>query len=178
MTKRVTFIWSMVLSLNICTQIAHFFGTCTHWKAIIEVIMFLDISLIYFKKCKSNYEQIAVTVPGGWGDGRLCRPPFGSFNMGLHGARHRKFQKTDWGKCTKQVGCKVCARGPSWMWEHWVTAFHPSNFNHATLKRTMTCRVKVLFAEVLEDHSPVFSFVFANLIKSNHQIAPCGWQKK
>ena len=31
--------------------------------------MFLDISLIYFRKCISNYEQIAVTVPGGWGDG-------------------------------------------------------------------------------------------------------------
>ena len=31
--------------------------------------MFLDISLIYFRKCISNYEQIAVTVPGGWGVG-------------------------------------------------------------------------------------------------------------
>ena len=32
---------------------------------------------------------------------------------------------------------------------------------------------EVLFAEVLEDHSPVISFVFANLIKSNHEIVPC-----
>ena len=77
--------------------------------------MFLDISLIYFRKCKSNYEST---------DCGNCTRRLGS------GARHHKFQKADGGRSTKKVGCKLCARGPR---EHWITTFHPLNLRNATL---------------------------------------------